>query len=209
MVLSASMSVKLLEISCYMSSSLLKYLGSLIQLSKLMMVVVYINLEMSFCANLLGIIFVPLFLILKALLFLLFFMICIAVLQVDTLVERSCYNWLNLGFIFSISISWLMIFASLVLCVRRTKVVLKSQLGFCNRLRTLPDVLITFLWTLLRSYLSLMVMMRFLQLWIDFLVWLDLCLCRLLQQLLMLLNCSLIIGCVNLVFLARLSVTEM
>lgn len=102
-----------------------------------------------------------------------------------------------------------MIFASLVLCVKRTKVVLKSQLGFCNRLRTLPDVLITFLWTLLRSYLSLMVMMRFLQLWIDFLVWLDLCLCRLLQQLLMLLNCSLIIGCVNLVFLARLSVTEM
>lgn len=102
-----------------------------------------------------------------------------------------------------------MIFASLVLCVKRIKVVLKSQLGFCNRLRTLPDVLITFLWTLLRSYLSLMVMMRFLQLWIDFLVWLDLCLCRLLQQLQMLLNCSLIIGCVNLVFLARLSVTEM
>jgi hypothetical protein len=100
-------------------------------------------------------------------------------------------------------------FVRLVLYAKRIRVVLKSQLGFYNHLRILLLVLITFLWTLSLSCLSHMVLMRFLQLLIGFLVLLDLFLCILLHLHLMFVSSFLIIGFVDLVSLVKSFVIEM
>ena len=120
------------------------------------------------------------------------------------LVEKSYLHWLKQGFIGGVCTSLLNSFASSLVCVSRTRVVLLSHRVNCNRWKTLIVVLITSLWILLSiCQLLFVVMMGFLQFLIGLVDWLNLFLCRLPAQLLTWQNCSLIIGCVSMVFLVR------
>ena len=119
-------------------------------------VVIYsFSIEMGFYVSCMVILFVQLFLIGRVILYKLSWLIYTVVLWVDILVLGNwCSWWVDVS-IFSICISVLYHFVSLVKFVRQINIPLRSQGVFCNPWKTPHNHSHKLLWTLSHTYLYL------------------------------------------------------
>ena len=115
---------------------------------KLVVVLLCLYLEIRFCVNLWRILFVQFYLFLLLLLYVLYLLSCTPVHLQVILEPRNFWKWFKNVFTGNICMPLLLLFVKNVLFVRVTKEVLRNQVGYCNQLRTLVNLLSMLLWIL-------------------------------------------------------------